>query len=271
MIEMLQAVRSHREFLIRQTKELGRLLLAWRNDGTMRQTSDVSKGQLWADRNADAFLRSGLQSLELGIPVVSEEDAGHSDDRAETYWLIDPIDGTASWRDGYKGFAVQLALVHRGVAHFGIVHAPALDRTYVGQLGEASTVNDTPLKPLVKNDRLVITDNTPRPHGIAATAMAALNANGYYESGSLGLKSCLVADGTADLFLKDVVIRDWDIAPVMPILSGVNGILSLATGQPFELAGSYQKPDGLLVARDKDLWSAAAAFAHAHARHTSTT
>ena len=88
--------------------------------------------------------------------------------------------------------------------------------------------------------------------------MTSLGADGYYESGSLGLKCCLVADQTADLFLKDVTVRDWDIAPAMPIVSGVGGVLSLADGQPFELAGSYQKTSGLVVARDKDLWRAAA-------------
>ncbi len=72
------------------------------------------------------------------------------------------------------------------------------------------------------------------------------------------LKMCLVADGTADLFVKDVVVRDWDVAPALAVLRSVGALLTQANGSPFLLAGAYDKPGGLLVARDRALWERAA-------------
>ena len=43
--------------------------------------------------------------------------------------------------------------------------------------------------------------------------MEIMGTDCYYESGSIGLKSVLVADGTADLFVKDVNVRSWDLSP----------------------------------------------------------
>ena len=80
-----------------------------------------------------------------------------------------------------------------------------------------------------------------------------MQATGYLESGSLGLKSVLVAEGTADLFVKNVCVRDWDLAPAAVILQEVGGKLSLSDGSPFVFDGQYEKSNGFIVARDQSL------------------
>jgi fructose-1,6-bisphosphatase/inositol monophosphatase family enzyme len=77
-----------------------------------------------------------------------------------------------------------------------------------------------------------------------------MKSKSYLECGSLGLKSVLVADGSVDLFVKDVSIKDWDIAPVMVILKEVGGCLVRVSGKPYQLDGSYTKSSGFIVARD---------------------
>ena len=44
-----------------------------------------------------------LKALSPDIPIFSEEDEHFIADRPDIYWLIDPIDGTASWFNGFKG------------------------------------------------------------------------------------------------------------------------------------------------------------------------
>ena len=78
-----------------------------------------------------------------------------------------------------------------------------------------------------------------------------LNANSYLESGSIGLKCALVADGSADIFVKDVVVRDWDVAPAAVILKEVGGRLLLPDGKPFVFDGPFDKPLGVIAARDQ--------------------
>jgi 3'(2'), 5'-bisphosphate nucleotidase len=236
---------------------LGAKLAAWRSDEKMRQYVNREQHKLAADYAADAFLRETLRKLTPDIPIVSEEDADHFSARASLYWLLDPIDGTASWRGGFPGFVTQLALVADGEPRFGVVRAPILDKTFVADTDGRAFLNGARLPARQPAERIVVTDNTPEPHGICVPVMRSLGTNGYHESGSLGLKMCLVADGTADLFVKDVVVRDWDVAPALAVLRSVGALLTQANGSPFLLAGAYDKPGGLLVARDRTLWERA--------------
>ena len=67
------------------------------------------------------------------------------------------------------------------------------------------------------------------------------------------MKSCLVADGTADLFIKDVVVRDWDIAPVAVIVGEVGGYICGLKGQEIQFNGSFDNLHGLIICRDLKL------------------
>ena len=237
--------------------ELGAKLSVWRTDEKMRAYINREQHKLAADYAADAFLRETLGKLTPDIPIVSEEDADHFSARAPLYWLLDPIDGTASWRGGFPGFVTQLALIADGEPRFGVVRAPVLDKTFVADTEGRAFLNGARLPVRKPAERIVVTDNTPEPHGICVPVMRTLGTDGYHESGSLGLKMCLVADGTADLFVKDVVVRDWDVAPALAVLRSVGALLTQANGSPFLLAGAYDKPGGLLVARDRALWERA--------------
>ena len=239
---------------VQMVEELGRMLVEWRGDMKMRTYVKKEENKLAADLAADAFLRDTLALLTPTIPIVSEEDATHVSARPPLYWLLDPIDGTASWRGGFAGFVTQIALIADGEPCFGVVRAPILGKTFVTNPQGQAFLNGTRLPALQARGRIVVTDNTPQPHGICVPIMRALGTNDYHESGSLGLKMCLVADGTADLFIKDVVVRDWDVAPALAMLRAVGGFLTQANGSPFLLAGGYDKPGGLLVARDRELW-----------------
>ena len=49
-----------------------------------------------------------LNALSPGIQIFSEEQEHAIKDRPDTYWLIDPIDGTASWLNGLKDMLRRL-------------------------------------------------------------------------------------------------------------------------------------------------------------------
>ena len=114
-------------------------------------------------------------------------------------------------------------------------------------------MNNKKLKNLPSSGNLVFVDNTKRPHGITNRLMEVMGSNSYYESGSIGLKSVLVADGTVDLFIKDIIVRDWDLAPAYVILREVGGCLALHNGSDYVFSGPIEKKDGFIVARDSKL------------------
>lgn len=236
-------------------ERVGKNIVLWRSDPQFRRLHSEADYKTEADRQAHDQISSGLIRLFPGIEIISEESSSHDCARPSEYWLVDPIDGTASWYHGFSGFVTQAAYIEHGKPIYGIVHAPLLSKTWIAVHGKGAYLNGKRLPMLAKNDRLVVTDNTPAPHGISYNVMSKLRSTGYVESGSLGLKTVLVAEGTADLFVKDVCVRDWDLAPAAVILQEVGGCLSLSDGSPYVFHGSYEKHGGFIVARDPSLLS----------------
>lgn len=233
---------------------VGQQIVSWQTDKKLQHLHSEAEFKTEADRRAHELIFQGIKRLYPGAKVLSEEGIQPIIERPNAYWLIDPIDGTASWFHGFAGFVTQAAYIENGKPLFGIIHAPLLRNTWTAVNRQGAYLNDVRLPTLQPSARLIITDNTPQPHGIAKFYYEHLAATGYRESGSLGLKAVLVADGTADLFIKDVVVRDWDFAPVAVILQEVGGLLGLANGQPYEFTGDVEKHHGIVVARDPALF-----------------
>ncbi|MDO8307693.1 MAG: inositol monophosphatase family protein [Actinomycetota bacterium] len=238
----------------RATIDVGAAVAALRDHMGPSVAVDRARSQEQADRLAHEQLVGALDARYPGVPVVSEEDASHDADRPATYWLIDPIDGTASWSGGHPGFVCQLALITAGVVEFAAIHAPVLGLTWTATRGQGASLNGERLPDRAPaGDPVVVVDNYPEPRGVCERVMRWLGTESYVESGSIGLKAALVASGRADLFVKDVVVRDWDVAPALAIMLEVGGFTSRPGGAAFALSGDYEKRDGVVFAADSAL------------------
>ena len=216
---------------------------------------DKSEVEQEADSLAHKFLTERLTSHFPGLPVVSEEDREHTTDRPKDYFLIDPIDGTASWSGGFEGYVCQLARIKDSEVVFGAIYAPATKMTWTATRGQGAFLNGQPLAlpEAAVSQTPVVVDNFPTPRGIAAELRSLFGTFEYVESGSIGLKAALVATGKADLFIKDVVVRDWDVAPALALMQEVGGYVANYDGSKFLLTDSYEKPDGVIFARTSQL------------------
>lgn len=236
-------------------REVGTALMDLRAAGPIRgDWVDASQLKTDADLMAHRMICNALGELAPGVPVISEEDvAGQTIARPDRYWLIDPIDGTASFAGGFDGFVTQAALMHGKEPVQAVVVAPALDLVYQAERSAGASLDGIRLNLAeAAPNRTILIDNYPEPRGTAAAAHAEMGMTGYVESGSIALKICRVADGTADLFFKDVILRDWDVAPGQLILAEAGGHLTGIDGAPFVFAGDWVKP-GLIAATNRDL------------------
>lgn len=239
---------------------IGDDLLSWREQGGKSGHWEGTQFKAEADARAHNAWVSELAKIAPEIPVLSEEDAnGWSGPRPGRYFLIDPIDGTASYAHGFAGFVTQVALIERSTPTCAVVNAPMLKLTWHAVAREGAFLNGKRLQVAQSGDRLLVIDNYPEPRGIAATLVKDLPATGYVECGSIALKACRVADGTADLFVKDVVVRDWDLAPCDLILRETGCTLTDAHGARIAYAGGPEK-HGVIAARDAALASRALAI-----------
>ena len=241
------------EELNKITKELGQNLLKWKELNLTQGHWEGTQFKAQADVMAHEFLEQKLKELTPEIPVISEENPNSLvDERPDTYWIIDPIDGTASFANGFKGFVTQVALIKNSNIELASVYAPALDELYYAKRAEGSFLNGNRLSMLSNKKLESVIDNYPTPKGVTKELMDDLGFEKYVECGSIGLKMCKVAAGCADLFFKDVPIRDWDLAPAHLILNEVQGVLSDASGNEFKYEGSYEH-QGLIATLSKEI------------------
>jgi 3'(2'), 5'-bisphosphate nucleotidase len=193
-----------------------------------------------ADLAAHDAILAGLAAACPGLPVVSEEDAARAEAAPEgPFILVDPLDGTREFISGNGEFTVNIALVDGGVPVAGVVHAPALGRTWVGALGagaRAAGPDGAPLRPIAVR--------APDPAGLVAVAsrshrdaqteafLATLTVAGLRSVGS-SLKFCLVAAGEADVYPRFGPTMEWDTAAGQAVLEAAGGCVCGPDGSAF--------------------------------------
>jgi 3'(2'), 5'-bisphosphate nucleotidase len=237
------------EAIVSLAKEAGLAIMALYNEGELdvRLKEDVSPVTR-ADLAAHRVILAGLQELTPMVPVLSEESESipYSErQRWETYWLVDPLDGTKEFIKRNGEFTVNIALIVKGEPLLGVVHAPALGRTYSAVLGKGAfrqeSSRERPSRIVVHRKggrklKVVVSRSHP-----GAEAEAFLRALGTYDTVQIGssLKFCLVAEGSADIYPRFGPTREWDTAAGHCVLSSAGGAMTDLHGQPLR----YSKPD----------------------------
>ncbi|MBV1703843.1 MAG: 3'(2'),5'-bisphosphate nucleotidase CysQ, partial [Hyphomicrobiales bacterium] len=99
-----------------------------------------------ADHAADRALAATLRKAFPGAAWLSEESAEDAAARARPLALVvDPIDGTKAFIAGDPRWCVSVALSLDGRVVAGVLHAPALGRTYVAARGGGSFRDGAPI------------------------------------------------------------------------------------------------------------------------------
>lgn len=207
-----------------------------------------------ADRASHEMIVAALRTRTPEIPIVSEEDAEpiSPDERAKwnTFWLVDPLDGTKEFIQKRADFTVNIALVVNRRPVVGVVYAPARDWLYFGQREKGVTGqaykqvgNAAPLPlPLADNAHEDIVAVRSKSHASdAEEAVLAKFAPTRTMSMGSSLKFCLLAEGQADVYYRHGPTWEWDTAAADAVLTAAGGVLLTPDGRA-ELP--YNKPTG---------------------------
>ncbi len=172
----------------------------------------------------------GLTSAFPQFPIMSEE-ASVADWKQrqlwQTYWLIDPLDGTKEFIAKNGEFTVNIALVHKGQPIAGVVYAPALKKNFYGALKVGAWVESQdgvqplPIK-IHANHPLTIVGSRSHP---SPQTQEYLTRFDEYRLTSVGssLKFCLLAEGSADLYPRLGPTHEWDTAAGQAVLEAAGG------------------------------------------------
>lgn len=230
------------------------ILQVYATDFDVVKKSDASP-LTQADLAAHQIIVAALSELTPDIPILSEESEAipyATRNTWQTYWLIDPLDGTREFVKRNGEFTVNIALIHQHIPVLGVVYAPVQDLLYFAvkghgaykQLGSdsAQQIHAKPLdlkQPVVAGSRSHTDQNMQRfMHNLEQSSGVTPKLISMGSS----LKICLVAEGLADVYPRLGPTSEWDTA-------AAHCILNEAGGDILDVAGSslrYNHKNSLL-------------------------
>jgi len=234
---------ERRARLIEGVHAAGREVMAIYEQGFSVETKADQSPLTEADMAAHHSLIALLEDLTPEVPVLSEESDEIPFATRETwqrYWLIDPLDGTKEFVSKNGEFTLNVALIENGVPVFGIVYAPVLQTTWVGQVGGEVFKIAQGIYINIQVRELPDPENEPwkvvgsRRHGAEAfdAFCSGLPAHECVSIGS-SIKLCLVAEGNADLYPRLAPTSEWDTAAANAIVTAAGGeVLNAETLEP---------------------------------------
>jgi 3'(2'), 5'-bisphosphate nucleotidase len=191
-----------------------------------------------ADIRAEEIIRAHLGKALPDVPIIGEEGDAAPDEapRAESFILVDPLDGTRDFLDGSPQFTVNIALIEKKRPIAGVLYAPALGRLFVGSAEGGAWEIAVPPQPFdartAERRKLhvraapvpapVLLESRSHHEAVTERLVAGL---GPFERRSVAssLKFALLAAGEGDLYARGVSLNEWDIAAGDAILSAAGG------------------------------------------------
>ncbi len=191
-----------------------------------------------------------ISSLQKAFPTHSfyAEESGASTHKQPYVWCIDPIDGSRDFVRRTGDFAIQVGLLHNNRLILGVVYLPFWKKMYWAQEGKGAYCNGAKINvsPTSQIKQLHLTASSRIQHD---TDLALL----YFSlptptiRGSIGLKACLIADGTFDLVMyKGNSIKQWDICAPSIIVQEAGGKVTFSDGKDIDF-GAVQEDYNLPI------------------------
>jgi len=245
------------------------------SDFKVEEKADKSPLTL-ADKRSHEIIVKRLGQLDM--PILSEEgkDIPYKQRKSwETYWLIDPLDGTKEFIKKNGEFTVNIAIIRNRKPAAGVIFVPDKNVLYYAQNnlgsfkadsidGIESVINQSDCSStegavealesmMDASTALPFSDSANRPFTIIGSrshASPELEAfveekrqeHGEVEFISAGssLKLCLVAEGKADIYPRTGPTMEWDTAAGQAIAENAGcKVLQYDTSDPL----TYNKED----------------------------
>ena len=214
-------------------KESGKLLLKNRKELNKSLKSHNKDTKLIADLKAENLIKEIIKKSKY--PILAEESGKSVEDLGDTFWVIDPLDGTANYFRGIPICCVSIGLVKNMKPLLGVIYDFNNKDIYVGNSHtKIATLN---------NDNIIVSDYKKKSDGVLITG---LPVNSDYSNtslekiihdmqswkkirmiGSAAMASCYIASGKAEMY-KEKGVYLWDILAGAAIVESAGGIADIS-------------------------------------------
>ncbi|MCL1067782.1 3'(2'),5'-bisphosphate nucleotidase CysQ [Shewanella olleyana] len=220
-----------------------------------------------ADLAANEIICAGLAALTPDIPILSEEAADIPfSERAEwqRYWLVDPLDGTGEFIAGSGDFSVIIALVEHNRPVMGVVYVPMTKVCYYAIAGLGAYKRDSKNEVRIMSRQIESIEESGLKLAVSRRQdpQSVLKLLSHPKScelvvlGGAALKSCLVAEGRADCYVRLGPTGEWDTGAAQIILEEAGGSLMDINLQPmsYNERETLENPNFIVVGSPSLAW-----------------
>lgn len=209
-------------------KAAGKLLEANKQDLNQLIYSSDTDIKLKADVEAENLIKSIL-SDRSNFPILAEESGKSENKLEETFWVVDPLDGTANYTRDIPLCCVSIALTHKMQPVLGVIYDFNNNNLYEGLIDEEAKLNGRVIKvsevKTAKEGILV----TGLPNNTDYSDSALLNMVKDFQEwrkvrmiGSAAIASCYIASAKADVY-KEFGTYLWDVSAGAAIVNAAGG------------------------------------------------
>ena len=214
---------------IEAAKTSGRLLASNKNELNSAISSSSKDIKLKADIDSEKLIKEIISS-NSNFPILAEESGKSIEDLGESFWVVDPLDGTANYNRDIPICCVSIGFVHNMKPVAGIIYDLNNDDLYVGNTFTGiAKVNDADVSVSKVNQKKEGIILSGLPHGTNYSEDSLKEMINNMQSwkkirmiGSAAMASCYVASGKAECY-KENGTYFWDIVAGAAIVESAGG------------------------------------------------
>jgi fructose-1,6-bisphosphatase/inositol monophosphatase family enzyme len=184
-----------------------------------------------ADREAEEIIRERLMD-SYEYPILGEEFGGDIE-KKDTYWVIDPIDGTHNFANQQPLYGTAIALVKDNEPTLGVFYMPELNYLFYAVKGEGAYRNNERLQ---VGNQLSVNEAYYSISGIGRTKLHShvSKINRWVQQlGSAVMAESWIASGWSDVGVFGA-LGPWDIATGTVLVRESGGIVKSILGENSE-------------------------------------
>ena len=207
----------------------GKYLLKNKSNLNVRIESGPKDTKLQADVEAENLIKKSISPISK-YPILAEESGKSVENLGDTFWVIDPLDGTANFSRDIPICCVSIGLVCNMKPILGVVYDFNNDDLY--------KANNITKEAFLNNKEIEVSKIDNKNEAVLVTGLP-VNTNYENDSlkkmiedmqtwkkvrmiGSAAIASCYIASGKAELYKENGVFL-WDIIAGAAIIESSGG------------------------------------------------
>ncbi len=207
----------------------GKLLLDEKSKLNITSSSDPKDVKLKADVASENIIKD-IVKRKSNFEILAEESGKSTENLGSTFWVIDPLDGTANYNRDIPICCVSIGMIKDMNPIFGVIYDFNNDELYIGDcVNNTATLNEqsiTVSQKSTKEDGVLITGlpfNTDYSDKALENMVKDMQAwKKTRMIGSAAMASCYIASGKAELY-KEKGIYLWDIIAGAALVQSAGG------------------------------------------------